>query len=305
MKILVCGVENMVGELLIEQLKLQQHEVTAVIEDVALFEKYKTQEILAIQGNLQENGLWMKYIPQELDYIINCSYPKVPEHLSLGKIENEYAQQMLRIGQNLIYIATSKKVKRIFQMGNIFYYSSAGDTHVSEKTPRDLAPENYGAIFNGVIGQLTAQKDVPYTLALAGQFIYDSSGKIFPSVPMLMHSTFIMPGTESQYLQLTHIEDYVGAIVHLLSTEANLPIINIVDNTAVQQNQFFGIIGSIHKLQHAISMPSAIASIICGDAYVKSLEKTITSKNDLLKSTGYWLKYPDYKAGFAKYIMNF
>jgi NAD dependent epimerase/dehydratase family enzyme len=228
----------------------------------------------------------------------------LPEHLSLKQVENGAAELMLRIGQNLSYVATKKKVRRIFQMANIFYYQVTGETQLSERSPRDLAPENYGAIYNGVLGHFLSQKEIPSTILISGHFVYNSEGHIFPAVPTLMHSSFVIPGVDTKLLQLTHVEDYVGALIHLMTTDADLPIVNVVDNLPIAQKQFFGIVGNILKQRQTLILPEAIVAVICGDLYTKSLQRTVTAKNDLLKSTGYWLKYPDYKAGFAKYIMS-
>ncbi len=304
MRILVLGCENLIGTALFPLLAQRKYDIWVIVQDKESQENFQRYGAHTILADPSENGSWIDQLPLELDYIVNLLHPSISARVSLKALENKIGEYMLQVTKNLTYIAKSRKVKRILQLANIFYYATRGETKVSEKSTRDIDPQNYGMLYKSAITHLLGNKEVNTTLLITGHFIYTSKGETFPEVPTLFETMYVKVDDANNYVQLSHCEDVVGAIDHLLAHELDLPFVNIVDDQPITQKQWIEILSHIKKVPTTISLPISFASFLMGDTYSQSVIQPIQAKNELLRSTGYWLKFPNYRAGFSSELMQ-
>jgi len=303
MKLLVVGIENLIGKKIIPQLLQHKHDLWIVLEDSADQAIYQQMGLHVIVADIRQNGQWIDTIPQELEAIVNLTIPTLNKRLNLKTIENDIAPEMLRIGQNLCHIASARKSERIIQLTNIFYYSQRGTTELSERSPRDFAPDNYGLTYSSLTSYLFNQKDIQTTVCVAGHYIYDSDGVTIPQIPRIINN-FVICGTGENEIQLTHIDDLVGGLIHIIENNIREQVVNIVDNKPMLQKDFLKLLSHVYKTGSPLPFPVPLASFIFGDAYPKSISQSIVLKNGMLKESGYWFRFPDYTAGFATHLMR-
>lgn len=300
MKVFIAGGENQIIDEIVPVLRSQGHDISILVADAQQQSKYQQFGALVVVGNINENGRWIEYIPQDLDCILNLTTPVPAGHLSLKQIESHIAPEVLRSMQNITYVAQKKNAKRLYQLANAYYYKSQGIIPISErKSSRNPAPENYGLASSSAFGFLETQKQVPTTLLITGHYIYNSQAYTIPVIPRVMDTNYIVCESGENLIQLTHIDDLVGAIAHLVTQLSQEPVINIVDNKPISQQDLMNIFARVKGSVFPIHLPKNITALLFGDAYANSITESYELKNDILRETGYWLKFPDYSAGFA------
>jgi NAD dependent epimerase/dehydratase family enzyme len=262
---------------------------------VEKIDEYRKKSIHVIQGIPEENGPWIDTVPKDCDVIYNCYWPI--QFLQKGNTE-KLAQDTLNTVKNIVYSANKLKVKKIIQPGTIHYYAGRGDVPFTEHAEQDKSPVGFGALFMPALNYLLAQKELDIKVLLFGSFLYDNTGTL-PSVPRLFNKISFVVDNGLNLIQLTHVEDAVSAMQFILDKQTPEKIINIVDNKPIRQADFIKLLARKYNSLGPISIPHITVTPVIGEALSLNLTQSLTAKNDLLKSLGYWLKYPDYQAGFA------
>jgi uncharacterized protein len=302
MKILLLGGTGFIGSRVRELLLKSGHDIWLLVRDVTKIEQFQHSGYHVLEGKADENGRWLNSLPEELDTIINLVKPDFPKiRITSADMEKIYSPFMLNVAKNITYIASKRNVKRIFQDARILNYPEFGGQWLTEKTGLNRSPANWGKLFSDSISFLQNFKQTPTTLLLFGGIIYSSEG-VFANktVPYMFGKQYAIIGKGDNWIQLTHVDDAAAAIAHLIEKNFSEPLINIVDDKPISQKEFFGLLSYQQHISKPIPVPQFIGKTLFGDIVSNSLSQSYRAKNDLLKSTGYWLKYPDYQAGFGK-----
>lgn len=296
MKIFIAGPSGMIGTKVVEILLQKKHEIWALVHNPEQIDYFQSKGVHTIVGNAEENGSWLGQLPEEIDYTLNLIIPSLPTRLSLKQIENQYAQYIFNIGKNVLYAATKTKSKRMFQLADVHSYVNSG-IEITERSPFNRDSADIGKIYTDMIPYLQNSKDTLVTLVMHG-LIYNSEGQTKPEIPVLAGRLPIV-GHGENFLSLIHAEDLATAIVFLLESDYQKPVINIVDDLPISQKEFIHLLAAKRQLGSAI-VPAFLAPTVVGEVLSNTLSTSIQVKNQELKSLGYWLKYPTIKAGISQ-----
>ncbi|MDQ3238919.1 MAG: NAD-dependent epimerase/dehydratase family protein [bacterium] len=302
MKILLLGGTGFLGSYVRKLLLKNNHDTWLLLKDGQRLEEFQHQGFHVLVGQAQENGSWIDTLPEQIDYIINLIEPELETiRLTVSQAEKNLSPFMLNIAKNLTYIASKKQVKRIFQSARILNYTYNPNVWHSENSSFEKSPTNWGKFYSDAILYLQNNKQTPTTLALFGSVIYDTE-KTFAkkTIPYLFKNQHPVIGSGENWLQLTHVDDAASALVHLLEIETVLPVVNIVDDKPITQKDFFNLLAIHEHGPKPIAIPIFLGKLLFGDIVSNSLSDSCRAKNALLKSTNYWLKFPDYQSGFGK-----
>ncbi len=283
------------GTSVLNQLLKKEHDIWVLIKDTHNLEEYQHKSMHAMSGDASENGSWLGQLPQQLDIVINLIPPQVPARLSLNQAENEIATNMFNIGKNLLYAATRCQAKRFYQISDVHCYNNTG-TVISEKSPLDRDSQNWGRLYMELIPYLQSQHNLKVTLFMHG-LLYNSSGSTTPKIPLLAGKLPVV-GNGSNLISLTHEEDLSSALVFALEKEFDQPVLNIVDDKPILQKEFIDLL-SLRRNCSSFTVPAFLARPLIGEVLANTLCESIQVNNSELKSLGYWLKFPDIKAGLA------
>jgi nucleoside-diphosphate-sugar epimerase len=297
MKILIVGGDSFFGIPLIESLLLQSHDLYTVLEDGSKVEAYRQKSLHTIIGKPSENGPWLESVPKDIEVFINAVWPLTEPHSTNNNLEKQ-EQYMLTTTKNIVYLANKSTGKKIIQLGTIQYYAARGEVPFPERTEPDHTPKGFGKIFNQSIDYLLAQKNISPTVLLTGTFVY-TKDEITPHIPVAFNKIAFYIDGGANLLQLTHRDDVTSFIQHLLTKNIQEKIINVTDNKPIRQQDLIKLLARKYNRLGPISIPPITATATIGEPLTLALTESLSAKNDLLKSTGYWLKFPDYQAGFA------
>ncbi len=294
MKVLIAGATGFIGSLIVEQLLKKAHDVWVLLPDQSQLEEYQHMSVHAMVGNAAENGTWLSQLPDNLDFIVNAIFPNISVRLSLKQIENEGASHYFNVGKNLLYAAEKTGVKRMYQFAPLYCYTNTG-VEITEKSILNRDTNTIGKLYMDLLPYLTNQK-VQSTVLMHG-LLYNFTGFTFPEIPRVAGRIPIIGGGEN-LLVLTHIVDLASACVFLLEKEIAEHFINVVDDKPLRQKEIMQRLG-LKTQSGTVPLPKFAATPLLGDVLTSTLTESIQAKNNLLKSFGYWLKYPDMNAGFA------
>jgi uncharacterized protein len=301
MRILLLGGTGFIGSRVLDLLINHKHDVWLLIRDKTRLEEYQHKGCHVILGNAEENGRWIDSLPAELDYIINLVKPDFPSiRITSADMDKKYTPFMTQVAKNITYIASKTNPKRIYQTSRIFYYKPVGIQWINEKAEFNRDPDNWGKLSVGLIKHLLEYKNTPTTFILFGSVVYDSAGTFARNtIPTMYRNQYSIIGNGENWLQLTHIEDAAAGLVHLMEMNFSEQVINIVDDKPIAQKDFFKMIAYKTHSPGPLPIPLFLAKTLYGDIVANSLAESLRVKNDLLKSTGYWLKFPDYQSGLG------
>ncbi len=295
MKVLLTDVTGVVGSRVLDILLKKNHDVYVLVHNPARLEEFQHKGVHALSGNAEENGSWLGQLPEELDYVINSIVPQLPARVSLKQIEETYAPLMFNITKNLLYAATKTKAKHFYQTADAHIYLNTGNV-VNERTGFNRDAGNYGRLFMEMIPYVQSQKGIPVTVCVHG-LIYDSTGNTIPEIPATAGRLPIVGGGEN-FMQLTHADDLAAGIVFAIEKNCEAPVLNIVDDKPVTQKEFIQIL-AMKRQQSTAPVPKFLATPLFGEVLTNTLSESLQVNNDDLKAMGYWLKFPDIRAGFA------
>jgi len=301
MKILLIQDNGFIADPLRKLLISKKHDLSVLTTDQSKLEILQHSGVHAIFGNPAENGQWINALASKYDYIINL-YTPVPEtRLNYSILENKYDAELSKIAQNITYIAEKTSATRIFQIIPPNFYGDVSTGTISEKAP--VNPNSLAYAFQGLIRHFQGFKPTASTLIILPTFIYSIEGKTLPKVPLIANKIHPIFSHGENWISLVHLDDLVAAIDHLIENKFDQSIINLCDDKPIMQKDWIKMLSRISFLPHPLPIPASLANIIYGEVLTKNITNSAKLKNELLKSTGYWLKYPDYQAGLAKFLV--
>jgi NAD dependent epimerase/dehydratase family enzyme len=302
MKILIVSDNGLIADPLRQLLVANQHDIWILTSDESKRQLLQHSAVHLVLGNPAENGSWLNVLPPALDLIINLYTPYPNQKISNADLENIQATQITKIAQNISYIAERTKCPKLFQLIPPNYYGNVVTGTISERNPENL--NSFALGYQGLIRHFNAAANIATTFLILANFIYNSEGQTYPAIPKLFNKIYPIINHGDNWISVIHLDDLCSSILHLLNNNISEKIINLVDGKPIMQKDWIKMLSRVNLLPHPLPIPTAISNLLYGQAATTNLTNSAKLKNELLKSTNYWFKYPDYQAGLAKFLVN-
>lgn len=275
MRVLITGC-GYVGLRLGTELIARGHEVDGMRRTAEGIHEVARHNIHPIQADITDPGS-LRAIKPEYDWIVNTVSS------SRGGVE-DYRSAYLEGNKNLFEWFMQSPPR-------LFYFTSS--TSVYGQTGGEWVDENSAA--EGASATSSVLVETERFLAAKSATILRVGGIYGPGRGHLFHQYVkgeaVLRGDGSNFLNMAHLDDIVGAIAYLLERNVSKRLLNIVDNEPVTQIEFLRWLAS--------QLNGEVPSGAPPDANRK---RGLTNKrvsNKRLLESGYQFKFPTYREGYA------
>lgn len=218
-------------------------------------------------------------LPRELDYVVYCAGA---DEASDAAYERVYVSGL----RNVLAAVSGAAVRRVFFTSSTAVYGQAAGEWVDETS--ETTPAHFSGVRLLEAERLLREQRTPAT-------ILRCSGIYGPGRTRLIDGVRKGTAAPSQrYTNRIHRDDVAGAIAHLLQQPGPPPLLLLSDDTPALDGEVIGFLAQ----QLGVPPPAAGAGAPGGRGGHKRC------RNALLRATGYQLRYPTYREGYAAMLAS-
>jgi nucleoside-diphosphate-sugar epimerase len=227
----------------------------------------------------------LERIAPKFDWVINLASS------TRGGLE-EYRQVYLEGTRNVLgWLRQSPPARYLYTSSTSVYGQSDGSI-VDEKSATEPESATSGVLVETEQELLRADWMRPMVLRVAG--IYGPErGHLFKQ---FVAGEAALRGEGETWINMVHLEDIAGSIIHLLEKGGGNEIYNVIDDEPVTQKDFFAWLAT----RLGKPMPPSAAPDL-------NRKRGLTNKrvsNGKLRSTGYLFRYPTFREGYESEIQR-
>lgn len=294
MKILIIGIDNILGIQIAEIASEKNFDVWAVSENDKIAQQRITPNIHMIYDNPSTNGNWLRNIPSDIDAYILAWFPSSVPALIYNPHQD--SKILLDITHNLTnHMSHNIKGKlynfipahlfetsNIHQMANITSDSSHADiSQVYKQQYTYIKTKNSPQIMNLIYNIIYSQElnTLPVAIPISGRFP-------------------VVTGHGDNLISPIHVEDLARITLQCVEKEITQEYLFCCDDMAVEQKTIIETCAYIHNLMPSIPIPEIIAQRLFPYRAL-TWSRGVKMSNRELKTLGIFLKFPNYKAGLG------
>jgi len=224
-------------------------------------------------------------LPKGLTHILFCAAPN-------ARTETDYRNVYFKGLQNVVEHAQRSSIKRILFVSSTAVYGEHGSEWVDEETP--VNPQN----FNGRIlleseqwlKQFGREHNIE-TLSLRLSGIY-GPGRAAGLLEKLKLGQIGAPLTPPHWANRIHIEDAANAILHLINIPEPMSTYLVTDSTPLTIRDLY------------VALAQLVGGPVPPEASAPNFVGSKRLSNARLRASGFELKWPDSRAGYAAMIQS-
>ena len=137
-----------------------------------------------------------------------------------------------------------------------------------------------------------ADRGIRVVSARLGMVLSSSGGALGQMLPPFRLGVGGVLGSGSQYMSWIALDDVVGAITHVLTTDSLHGPVNVVAPEAVRNREFTKTLGQVLRRPTRLSVPAFAARLLFGEMAEALLLASTRAEPAKLRASGYSFRYP-------------
>lgn len=262
MKILITGGTGFVGNSLLPRLSEDGHDVTVLTRGIRR-QPEATGTIRFIQGDPTQQGSWQDVVAEH-DVIINLAGASIFGRWS-EKRKKMIIESRTLTTRNIVEAIPAKADTTLISTSAVGYYGFHEDEELDESSPT-------GDDFLALLAKdwekeagKAREKGARVVITRFGIVLGRDGGALRQMVPPFRCFVGGPMGTGLQWLSWIHMEDLIGAIIHLMSrTDLSGPF-NLTAPNAVQNRDFSRILGRVLGRPSWMPAPGFMVRLLLGE----------------------------------------
>lgn len=290
MNIIMAGGSGFIGSKLASRLVQGGHQVWILSRNPE--DQRLPAGVTGVRWDAATSNGW-GHLVEQADAIVNLTGENLAGGLWTQALKNRLLTSRVNAGLAIVEAVrnASRRPRVMLQSSGIGYYGNGGDQLLSENSPP-------GQDF---MAQLCVQweastrqlEELGVRRVVMRTSIVLEKGSIILKLFLLPFRMYIggKIGSGRQWVSWIHLDDYIGAFLHLLQNEAARGAYNMVAPQVPQNIDFEKTIGKVLRRPYWFPTPAFALRAVLGDMSNMVLEGQRASADKLIKS-GYSFKYP-------------
>lgn len=313
MKIFVAGATGTIGLPLVRELVKRNHEVTGLTrsnEKRAMLENAGAQA--AVADALDLTALKTAIVQAAPDCVVHLLTAIPPNGPVRASDMNETNRLRIEGTKNLLAAAAAANAKRFVAESMVFVYGfkHARGEILTEQSPVDSAEEkswlqDVADALRSLEAQLAkAGRDgLIQSVALRYGLIYGAESPSTRYLFKMIKKRFLpMVKGVNGISPFVHLDDAVSATVAVVEREKVSPVYNIVDDEAVEMNDWIRCAADVLQAKKPLTIPLWLLKLF--SPYTAAmLDSSVVASNEKAKSElGWQPQFPNYRRGLAQAV---
>ena len=245
------------------------------------------------------------HLVEQADAIVNLTGENLAGGLWTKARKNRFLTSRVNAGLAIVEAVrnASRRPRVLLQSSGIGYYGNGGDQILREDSP---AGQDYMAqLCVQWEGSTLPLEELGVRRAVMRTSIVLERDSIILKLFMLPFRIFVggKIGTGKQWVSWIHLDDYIGALLHLLQNESARGAYNMVAPQVPQNADFEKTIGKVLKRPYWFPTPAFALRAVLGDMSSMVLEGQRSSADKLINS-GYKFKYPTLESALTAILYS-
>jgi uncharacterized protein (TIGR01777 family) len=301
MKILVSGSGGLVGSALLPVLRSAGHQVTRLVRrpSAPLGPEDSTVQWDPETGEIDSSRL------EGIEAAVHLAGENIAARrwtpAQKARIRDSRVQGTARLSQRLANL--TQPPATLVAASAIGYYGNCGERLLLEES---RAGQDFLARVCAdweAAAADAAERGIRVVSTRLGMVLSSSGGALGQMLPPFRLGVGGVLGSGSQYMSWVALDDVVGAIAHVLTTDSLHGPVNVVAPEAVRNREFTKTLGRVLRRPTRLGVPSFAARLMFGEMADALLLASTRVEPAKLQASGYSFRYPQLE-GALRHVLG-